>query len=148
MESYSVLDDGSETTILLHVAAHDLGFEGQPEDLHLRTVRQDLQVLHGAGVSFTLSPASQPCRVYQIKRAFMAKELGLAKHASSQCPAEEVPPLSRASSTTLTHNPNPNPSASSAYRFGQPASYNPNGTCPTWSPWQASYHKDQVRMDI
>lgn len=45
-----------------------------------RTVRQDLQVLNGAAVSFMLSPASQPRRVYEIKRAFTAKELGLAEH--------------------------------------------------------------------
>ena len=32
LESYAVLDDGSERTILLHSAAQELGLEGQPEN--------------------------------------------------------------------------------------------------------------------
>ncbi|KAK7913314.1 hypothetical protein WMY93_013525 [Mugilogobius chulae] len=80
LETYAVLDDGSERTLLLHTAAQKLGLEGQPEDLPLRTVRQELQVLHGAAVSFTISPASSPALVYDIQRAFTAPELGLGQH--------------------------------------------------------------------
>lgn len=32
METYAVLDDGSERTILLHAAAQQLNLKGQPED--------------------------------------------------------------------------------------------------------------------
>lgn len=34
--------------------------KGQPEDITIRTVQQELQVLHGAAVSFTISPAAEP----------------------------------------------------------------------------------------
>lgn len=96
---------------------HDINSQAQekvdksqdwPEDLPLRTVRQDLQVLHGAAVSFMLSPASEPCRVYEIKGAFTAKELG---HASCQHPAEEIQPPGAAPAEDRMS------SSSSAYRF-------------------------------
>ncbi|XP_026219876.1 uncharacterized protein LOC113164689 [Anabas testudineus] len=80
MDGYAILDDGSERTILLHPAAEQLGLKGEPEDLPLRTVRQELQMLHGAMVSFTISPAAEPNRVFNINRAFTAKRLGLAEH--------------------------------------------------------------------
>ena len=79
METYAILDDGSKCTIL-QAATQQLGLKGQPEDLTLRTVRQEFQVLHGAAVYFTISPASQPRKTYQIQGAFTAKQLGLAKH--------------------------------------------------------------------
>lgn len=80
MEAYAVLDDGSERTILLHSAVQDLGLIGKPEKLALRTVRQELQVLHGAAISFTISPASEPKKSYEIQNAFSAEQLGLAEH--------------------------------------------------------------------
>lgn len=81
MEAYAILDDGSERTILLHSAAQQLGLKGEPEDLPLRTVRQELQMLHGAMVSFTISPAAEPHRVFSVQQAFTAKPLGLAVHS-------------------------------------------------------------------
>ncbi len=80
METYTVLDDGSERTILLHAAAQQLNLKGQPEDLILCTVRQDQQVLHGAAVSFKISPVSHPHKKYLIQRAFTAERLGLTEH--------------------------------------------------------------------
>ncbi|XP_073769332.1 uncharacterized protein [Danio rerio] len=80
LETYAVLDDGSERTILLQEAAQKLKLQGQSESLTLRTVRQDLRVIQGSSVSFTISPASQPERVYKIIRAFTADQLGLAEH--------------------------------------------------------------------
>ncbi|XP_065099626.1 uncharacterized protein [Paramisgurnus dabryanus] len=80
METYAVLDDGSERTILLHAAAQQLNLKGQSEDLILRTVKQDQQVLHGAAVSFTVSPVSNPNKKFHIKGAFTADRLGLAEH--------------------------------------------------------------------
>lgn len=80
LEAYAVLDDGSERTILLHAAAKKLGLKGKPEDLALRTVRQELQVLHGEAVSFTVSPMDEPKKQFKIQSAFTAKQLGLAEH--------------------------------------------------------------------
>ncbi|CAI5677835.1 unnamed protein product [Oreochromis niloticus] len=80
LETYAVLDDGSERTILLSTAAQQLGLKGQPEELPLRTVRQDLHVLQGEAVSFSISPASQPRQTFKINHAFTAKTLGLAEH--------------------------------------------------------------------
>ncbi|XP_026115567.1 uncharacterized protein LOC113094113 [Carassius auratus] len=79
IEAYAVLDDGSERTILLHTAAQQLNLKGQPEDLILRTVRQDQQVLHGAAVSFTVSPVTNRHKKFHIQGAFTAERLGLAE---------------------------------------------------------------------
>lgn len=78
METYAVLDDGSERTILLCEAANKLGLCGIPEELALRTIRQETKVLQGASVSFSVSPVSQPKRNYHISGAFTAQNLGLA----------------------------------------------------------------------
>lgn len=51
METYAVLDDGSERTIILHSAAQKLKLHGSPEDSN---------VLHGAAVSFMVSSAAEP----------------------------------------------------------------------------------------
>ncbi len=56
LDTYALLDDGSERTILLHSAAQTLQLRGKSESLKLRTVRQDVQTLNGATVSFTLIP--------------------------------------------------------------------------------------------
>ena len=81
LTTYAILDDGSERTILLQAAAKQLGLVGQPENLSLRTVKNDAQVIAGATVTFTLSPASQPKRKFQIEGAFTAEALGLARHS-------------------------------------------------------------------
>lgn len=80
LETYALLDDGSERIILLHSAAQQLGLTGRPEELVLLTVRQDLHILHGASVTFTVSPASQPKASFKIRQAFTAETLGLAEH--------------------------------------------------------------------
>ncbi len=81
MNAYAIQDDGSERTILLHSAAQQLGLKGQPEDLPLRTIRQELQVLRGAAVSFVILPIVQPSKRYHIKGAFTAQQLNLAEHS-------------------------------------------------------------------
>ncbi|XP_073764219.1 uncharacterized protein [Danio rerio] len=80
LETYAVLDDGLERTILLHEAAQRLGLQGTIEDLALRTVRQEVHTIRGNSVSFTIAPASQPDRSFQVFGAFTAKGLGLVKH--------------------------------------------------------------------
>ncbi|KAJ8410502.1 hypothetical protein AAFF_G00194060 [Aldrovandia affinis] len=79
LNTYALLDDGSEHTILLHEAAHQLSLQGRPEDLALRMVRQDIRVIHGAMVSFSV-PATQPDWPFNIHSTFTAEKLGLAQH--------------------------------------------------------------------
>ncbi|KAG1936295.1 hypothetical protein F2P79_018645 [Pimephales promelas] len=80
LETYAVLDDGSERTILLNEAARRLDLKGEIEDLALRTVRQDVHTIHGRSVSFSIAPVSYPDRSYPVKGAFTAKELALVQH--------------------------------------------------------------------
>lgn len=58
-DTYAVLDDGSERTLLLSSAANHLGIQGQKESLSLRTIRRDIKVIDGEQVTFTISPASE-----------------------------------------------------------------------------------------
>ncbi|KAM9744816.1 uncharacterized protein ACNS7B_009326 isoform 1-T1 [Menidia menidia] len=81
METYAILDDGSERTMLLHQAAQQLGLRGQKEELALRTIRQDIKTVPGRSVSFSVSSVSQPQRRYKIQRAFTSPELGLSPHS-------------------------------------------------------------------
>lgn len=80
LETYAILDDGSERTILLQAAAEKLKLKGEPEDMVLHTVRQDLQTSHGSSVTFTVSPAAYPQRTYKIKGAFTSANVALAGH--------------------------------------------------------------------
>lgn len=104
LETYAVLDDGSERTILLQPAAKQLGLKGSKEVLALRTVRQEVEKLHGAAVSFTISPAANPDKVYSIHNAFTAEQLSLAEHSHPVVSLQEkykhlsglpLPPLNR-----------------------------------------------------
>ncbi len=81
LETYSVLDDGSERTILLCEAANKLDLRGIPEELALRTIKQETKMLQGASVSFSVFPASQHNQNYHISGAFTAQNLGLADHS-------------------------------------------------------------------
>ncbi|KAK0132488.1 Gag-Pro-Pol polyprotein [Merluccius polli] len=81
LDTYAILDDGSERTILLHPAAQKLQLMGEPESLTLRTVRQDVQTLNGATVSFTLIPKAHPDKSYAIRHAFTADQLSLSEHS-------------------------------------------------------------------
>lgn len=76
----SLLDDGSERSMLLPAPAESLGIKGVPEDFPLRTVQQDIQVLHGHKVSFHLSPAAKPKVNYKVDGTFTASCLSLAQH--------------------------------------------------------------------
>lgn len=80
LDTYAVMDDGSERTILLPDAAHELGIQGQAENIALRTIRQDVQTISGTMVTFHISPATQPQKTFKINAAFTAKRLGLADY--------------------------------------------------------------------
>ncbi|KAJ8414084.1 hypothetical protein AAFF_G00066820 [Aldrovandia affinis] len=43
LDTYAILDDGSERTMLLPAATWKLGLQGTPEDLALRNIRQGIQ---------------------------------------------------------------------------------------------------------
>lgn len=81
IETYAILDDGSERTILLHSAAHELGLQGPSEDLALRMIRQDISTVPGRSVSFSVSSAFHPQKRFRIHGAFTAIDLGLSKHS-------------------------------------------------------------------
>ena len=80
LDTYAVLDDGSERTMLLPTAAHKLDLQGTPETLPLRTIRQDVQTLHGSCVSFVISPKAKPKLKYRVNKAFTAARIDLADH--------------------------------------------------------------------
>lgn len=80
IETYTILDDGCDGTILLHEAFDGLGLQGEPEDLALHIVQQEICITHGATVSVSVAPASHPGKSFQIHRAFTVGELGLARH--------------------------------------------------------------------
>lgn len=69
-----------DLTIILPAAAQRLKLTGEPEDLLLRTVSQDIRTLHGTAVSFSISPADQPQKSFRIYKAFTSDHLGLAEH--------------------------------------------------------------------
>lgn len=78
LDTLALLDDGSERTILLSTAVEALGIQSVPEDLPLRTVRDDVQVIRGRSISFQISPVYRPQISYQISHAFTADRLNLS----------------------------------------------------------------------
>ncbi|KAL7870900.1 hypothetical protein SRHO_G00083970 [Serrasalmus rhombeus] len=86
LDTFAILDDGSECTILLPEATRSLGLKGTPESLTLRTIRHDIQMLHGSSVSFQISSFSQPQRHYQVSQAFTASQLDPGKITPIQYP--------------------------------------------------------------
>lgn len=81
LETYAVLDDGSERSIILPYAVQRLNLTAQPETLTLRTVHQDVMQLHGASVAFYVSSLPKPEEKYYIHQAFTADNLGLSEHS-------------------------------------------------------------------
>ncbi|XP_016138710.1 uncharacterized protein [Sinocyclocheilus grahami] len=81
LDTFAILDDGSERTMLLPEAAQKLGLRGTVESLALRTIRYDVQTLKGVSVSFHISPYSNPKKRYLISRAFTAPQLDLIDHS-------------------------------------------------------------------
>lgn len=81
LETYAVLDNGSERSIILPHAVQRLNLTTQPETLTLRTVHQDVVQLHGASVAFYVSSVPKPEEKYHIRQAFTADNLGLLEHS-------------------------------------------------------------------
>lgn len=85
LDTYALLDDGSEKTIILPAAVKSLGLMQEEETLSLRTIRQDVIHITGGYVSFQVSPKTKPKIRYNITRAFTAQQLSLAEQS---CPVE------------------------------------------------------------
>ncbi|KAL0150553.1 hypothetical protein M9458_054146 [Cirrhinus mrigala] len=78
LDTFALLDDGSERTILLSTAVKALGIQDVPEDLPLRTVRDDIQVIQSCSISFHISPLCKPQTSYKISHAFTVDLLNLS----------------------------------------------------------------------
>lgn len=87
LDTYAVLDDGSEKTVILPAAVKALELDQEEETLLLRTIRQDVMQLKGGGgsVAFHVSPKARPKVRYKITSAFTARTLSLAVQS---CPVE------------------------------------------------------------
>ncbi len=81
IQTYAILDDGSERTMLLSQASDYLGLKGEAESLIVRTVHQDTIALEGSSVTFEISSTTNPERKYIISNAFCAARLGLAEQS-------------------------------------------------------------------
>lgn len=79
LETYAILDDGSERTILLPSAAEYLGLDGAAEKLVLRNVRQETETMQGRSVTLKIAAASDPERTYTIEGAFTSDRLSLVE---------------------------------------------------------------------
>lgn len=64
LETYAILDDGSERTMLLVTAARFLGLDGAAESLMLKTVCQGTETIAGTTVTFNVSSASNTEEVH------------------------------------------------------------------------------------
>ncbi len=85
LETYAILDDGSQRTMLLSTAAYYLELDRVAESLALRTVRQGTEALEGSKVTFNVSSASNSLKKSLIKEAFTSIHLGLDEQT---CPAQ------------------------------------------------------------
>ncbi|XP_052446016.1 uncharacterized protein LOC127987697 [Carassius gibelio] len=116
LDTFAVLDDGSERTILLDTAAQHLGLKGKPEQLNLRTVHQDIRTLHGTSINFSLSTPTDPKKRFSIQGAFTADQFGLAEYTYPVSTLQEryrhlrgipVPPLVKACPLLLIGSDHP-----------------------------------------
>lgn len=85
LDTYAILDDGSERTIILPAAVHYLDLEKTDESLALRTIRQEVVEIQGASVSFEVSASVNPSIRHKIHTAFTAPELNIVKQS---CPVD------------------------------------------------------------
>ena len=73
-------DDSADRYIVLPQAVQCLGLTAIPENISLRTVRQDIVQVNGASASFEISPINRPTERHDINGAFTAENLGLSEH--------------------------------------------------------------------
>nr|XP_061828893.1 uncharacterized protein LOC133614723 [Nerophis lumbriciformis] len=81
LQTYAILDDGAERTIILPAAVRDLNLRGRAESLTLRTVRQDVVHLTGASVDFHVASPASPSQQHLVERAYTAGRLTLTEQS-------------------------------------------------------------------
>ncbi len=79
LDTYAVLDNGSERTVILPAAVRHLRLMGKQEILSLRTIRQEIVQLKGATVSFKVSTMTKEGRKHDIHHAVTASELNAVR---------------------------------------------------------------------
>jgi len=79
VETFAVLDDGAQRTMILPTAVQQLRLNGESETLALRTVRTDLTHLQGLKVNFEISPKGNPQKRFKVQGAFTAADLDLVE---------------------------------------------------------------------
>ncbi|XP_028301819.1 uncharacterized protein LOC114462917 [Gouania willdenowi] len=79
VETFAVLDDGAQRTMILPAAVQLLQLNGESETLTLRTVRTDVTHLQGSKVNFQISSRANPRRQYKVQGAFTATGLDLVE---------------------------------------------------------------------
>ena len=65
METFAVLDDGAQRTMILPTAVQQLQLIGMRESLALRTVQPGITHLSGSRVTFEISPKDNPGKRYR-----------------------------------------------------------------------------------
>ncbi|KAI4901563.1 hypothetical protein NFI96_009437 [Prochilodus magdalenae] len=80
-ETFAILDDGAQRTMILPAAVQQLQLEGKPETLALRTVRSDITNLTGSKVTFQISPRTNPRKRFRVQGAFTASGLDLMEQS-------------------------------------------------------------------
>ncbi|XP_039514870.1 uncharacterized protein LOC120469772 [Pimephales promelas] len=81
IETYAILDDGAQRTMILPTAVQQLQLKGEPETLALRTVRPDTTHLNGSKVTFEISARGKPEKRYQVFGAFTASGIDLVEQS-------------------------------------------------------------------
>ena len=79
VETFAVLDDGAQRTMILPTAVQQLRLNGESETLALRTVRTDVTHLQGLKVNFEISPRGNPQKRFNVQGAFTAAGLDLVE---------------------------------------------------------------------
>ncbi|XP_014876949.1 uncharacterized protein LOC106939156 [Poecilia latipinna] len=79
VETFAVLDDGAQRTMILPTAVQQLRLNGALETLALRTVRTDVTHLQGSKVSFEISSKDNPQKRFKVQGAFTAAGLDLVE---------------------------------------------------------------------
>ncbi|KAL7880314.1 hypothetical protein SRHO_G00025680 [Serrasalmus rhombeus] len=81
IETFAILDDGAQRTMILPAAVQQLQLEGKRETLALRTVRSDITNLAGSKVTFQISPRNNPRKRFRVQGAFTASGLDLMEQS-------------------------------------------------------------------
>lgn len=140
LSTFALLDDGSERSMLLPAAAKSLGIKGALEDLPLRTVQRDIQVLHGHNICFHVSPAANPKVSYKIDGAITTSCLSLAQHTYPIEQLQKYKHLSRLPIPALKD-------AKPSLLLGSGQSHNTCGTSQTQTAWWPCRSPHPVGMD-